>query len=125
MDTWIFNGYMGTGYMDILAAPSAGSTVSWGSGPEMKPYCRDGQVSCTGTLCGIQGSPSEGAPLVFDNDCSEPHPLNDFAFTNGVDDFTMAAATVSMDSNQTSTMTFVGTQTSKMLDPATPACACN
>ena len=91
----------------------------------MQPYCRDGQVSCSGAVCGTMGSPPANQPLIFDNDCSEPLPLNAFELTNGVAAFTMAAVVVSQDSNQTSTMSFVGTQTDLQLDPATPGCACD
>jgi hypothetical protein len=85
---------------------------------EAAPYCRNGQVSCTGSLCGTSGSPPEGAPFVFDNDCTEPLPLNPFVFTGGISDFTMEAVTVSQDSNQTTSLSFVGTETDRQRIPA-------
>lgn len=101
-----------------------GATLTW-SPATMQPYCRDGQVSCEGVACGTMGSPPTNQPLVFDNDCSEPLPLDAFEFTNGVGAFTMAAVVTSQDSNQTTTMSLVGTQTTMELDPATPPCACD
>jgi hypothetical protein len=107
----------------VATGALAGDTLPW-SPAEMAPYCRDGQVSCVGALCGTQGSPPANDPIVFDNDCSEPLPLNEFVFTSGIDAFTMAAVTTSQANNQTTTMAFVGTKTSATLDPATPGCAC-
>jgi hypothetical protein len=88
-------------------------TLTWNP-PEAQPYCRDGQVSCTGSLCGTSGSPPEGSPFVFDNDCTEPLPLNPFVFTNGVSNLTMEAVTMSQDSDQTTSLTFVGTETDRV-----------
>lgn len=102
----------------------SGTTLAF-SPAEMNPYCRDGSVSCQGGLCGTSGSPPANDPFVFANDCSEPFPLNDFEFTNGVADFTMAGVVVSSDANQTTTMTFVGTQSDLQEDTNTPGCACN
>jgi hypothetical protein len=87
-------------------------TLTWNPA-EASPYCRNGQVSCTGSLCGTSGSPPEGDPFVFDNDCTEPLPLNPFVFTNGVSDFTMEAVVMSQDSNQTTSLSFIGTETDR------------
>lgn len=100
-----------------------GSAIAWNPA-ELDPYCRDGMVSCEGTVCGTQGAPPSDMPFVFADDCTEPFPLNDFEFTNGVDAFTMSAVTVSMDNNQTVTQTFVGAAVDTMIDAQTPACAC-
>ena len=81
-------------------------------------------MSCKGALCGTSGSPPEGKPFVFDNDCSVPLPLNAFALSNGIDNFDMAAVVTSKDANQTTTLAFHGTKTKSELDSATPACAC-
>ena len=87
-------------------------TLTWNPA-EASSYCRDGQVSCTGSLCGTSGSPPEGDPFVFDYDCTEPLPLNPFVFTNGLSNFTMEAVTISQDSNQTTSLSFVGTETDR------------
>jgi hypothetical protein len=87
-------------------------TLTWYF-PGVDDYCRNGQVSCTGSLCGTAGSPPEGDPFVFDHDCTEPLPLNPFVFTNGVSNFTMEAVTISQDSNQTTKLSFVGTETDR------------
>jgi len=91
-------------------------TLTWNPA-EASPYCRDGQVSCTGSLCGTSGSPPEGSPFVFDNDCTEPLPLNAFVFTNGISDFTMEAVVMSQDSNQTTSLSFAGTETDRQKVP--------
>ncbi len=101
-----------------------GGVLTWNDPPEMDPYCRDGTVSCTGTFCGMAGSPPENMPFVFNDDCTEPHPLDVFTFTNGVDSFTAAPVIVSMDNNQTVTVTFQGTAVATEVDDQTPACAC-
>ncbi|MBW2527017.1 MAG: hypothetical protein JRI23_22745 [Deltaproteobacteria bacterium] len=88
------------------------------------PYCRDGQVSCAGFLCGNFGSPPENSPFVFDDDCTEPLPLSSFVFDGGVSSFTMESVTMSQDGNQSTHLAFVGTETDRQLDPATPGCAC-
>lgn len=108
----------------VAAGALSGSTLTWNP-TQMDPFCQDGQVSCVGALCGTSGSPPQNQPLVFDNDCSKPHPLADFTFTNGVASFTMPAVTISQSSSQTTTMAFAGTQTDIVLDTATPGCACN
>jgi len=108
----------------VATGTLGGTTLTW-SPTEAAPYCRDGQVSCTGAFCGSQGSPPENQPFVFDNDCTVPLPLNEFEFTDGVAAFTMAAVVMSQDGNATTTLAFVGTETSRELDPATPGCACN
>ena len=87
-------------------------TLTWYPA-EATPYIRDGQVSCTGSLCGTSGSPPEGDPFVFDNDNTENLPLNPFVFTNGVSDFTMEAVIMSQDSNQTTSLSFVGIETDR------------
>lgn len=89
-----------------------GDTLTWNP-PHTWTYCRDGQVSCTGSLCGTSGSPPEGDPFVFDNDCTEQLPLNPFVFTNGISNFTMEAVTISQDSDQTTKLSFVGTETDR------------
>ncbi len=101
----------------------SGGTIKW-SPSELAPYCRDGQVSCKGVLCGTSGSPKEGQPLVFSNDCATPLPLNDFVLSQGIDKLDMTAVVVSKDSNQTTTLALKGTKTESKLDAATPSCAC-
>lgn len=101
-----------------------GSTLTW-TPPEAAPYCRDGQVSCTGSFCGSSGSPPEGQPFVFDNDCSTPLPLNAFVFDSGVGSFAMDPVQISHDQNQTTSLAFVGAEVDRQLDPATPSCACD
>ncbi|MFC1654765.1 hypothetical protein ACFL2F_03070, partial [Myxococcota bacterium] len=91
-------------------------TLTWNPA-EAAPYCRTGQVSCTGTICGTSGSPPEGDPFVFNNDCTEPLPLNPFVFTNGISNFTMEAVVMSQDSNQTTSLSFAGTETDRQKVP--------
>ncbi len=90
----------------------AAGTLTW-SPAEAAPHCRDGQVSCVGSLCGSSGLPPEGDPLVFQNDCTEPLPLNPFVFTNGVSNFTMEAVVLAQDANQTVSLSFIGTETDR------------
>lgn len=101
-----------------LAAGSAG----W-SAPGLAPYCQDGQISCTGFLCGTSGAPPEGVPQIIDNVCTSLS-LNDFDFTGALDAFTSPAITVSSDADQTTTLTLVGTRTALVQDPLTPPCGC-
>ncbi len=101
-----------------------GDVLTWDDPAEMNPYCRDGMVSCTGSFCGMAGSPPEDMPFVFDNDCTEPHPLAPLTFSNGIDTFTSPPIVVAMDNNQTTTVTFHGTAVAMEVDPNTPACAC-
>jgi hypothetical protein len=90
----------------------AAGTLTW-SPAEAAPHCRDGQVSCVGSLCGSSGLPPEDDPLVFQNDCTEPLPLNPFVFTNGVSNFTMEAVVLAQDANQTVSLSFIGTETDR------------
>lgn len=107
----------------VATGTLTGTTVAW-SPTEASPYCRDGQVSCQGALCGNFGSPPDDDPIVFDDDCSATLPLDDFELASDLSSFTMEAVTMSQDSNQSTYLAFVGTETSRELDPATPACAC-
>ena len=72
----------------------------------------------------MSGAPPEGTPIEFMNDCTGAMTLNDFVFSNGTDNFTMAATVISMENGQTTTMAFVGTATTTEEDMATPMCAC-
>ncbi|RMG93686.1 MAG: hypothetical protein D6705_18040 [Deltaproteobacteria bacterium] len=119
LDTW--SGPDGCG---TAVGVYGGDVLTWDDPAQMDPYCRDGTVSCTGAFCGMAGSPPENMPFVFDNDCSEPHPLNPFTFQNGIDSFTSSPVVVAMDNNQTVTVTFTGTAIATEVDPNTPACAC-
>jgi hypothetical protein len=107
----------------VATGTLTGTTLAW-SPAEAAPYCRDGQVSCAGGLCGSFGSPPANAPFVFDNDCTAALPLDDFEFGSDVSSFTMAAVVMSQDGNQTTSLAFVGTETGRELDPSTPSCAC-
>jgi hypothetical protein len=101
----------------------SGGTITW-SPAEMVPLCQDGTVSCSGGFCGSNGAPPENDPFVFDEDCTGTMDLNDFEFTNGIDEFTMDTVVLSDDGNQVTSIMFVGTKTDESLDPATPECAC-
>ena len=99
-----------------------GNTLTW-SPAEMVDHCQNGMVSCQGNFCGMQGSPPQNMPFVYNDDCG-PYSLNAFMMNNGVDGFTMPEVVVSMGNGQTTKMMFVGTATGTQVDPNTPMCAC-
>ena len=101
-----------------------GVLLTFDAPPQMDPYCLNGTITCNGTFCGMGGSPPQGMPQQFVDDCADPHPLDTFAFAGGVDTFTSPPIITSMGDGSTVTMTFAGTATSMEVDDATPACAC-
>lgn len=108
----------------LAAASMAGTTGTWTAPAQMDPVCQNGTISCEGSFCGSNGAPDEGSPIVIDNDCG-PSPLSNFEFSSDLSSFTMTATTLSSDSNQTTTMSYVGTLTDSNQDTATPGCFCN
>ncbi|MCO4747302.1 MAG: hypothetical protein KC912_21060 [Proteobacteria bacterium] len=107
----------------ITTGTVAATSATW-SANAMDPVCQDGQISCAGSFCGTSGSPAEDSPLVINNECS-PLTIASFEFAADFSTFTMPATVVSSDSNQTTSMSYQGTQTAAVLDSATPGCYCN
>jgi len=119
LDTWA-----GPDDCGVAQGTLSGTTLTFNPA-EAAPYCRDGQVSCEGVFCGSAGSPPSDQPFIFNNDCSEPLPLNAFELASDLSSFTMAAVVLSQDSNQTTSLAFVGTETDRQQDSTTPSCFCD
>ncbi|MEO0602659.1 MAG: hypothetical protein AAF211_14550 [Myxococcota bacterium] len=100
----------------IASGTLAGETATWS--PAELAICRQGEVSCTGLLCGIGGSPVEGEPEQIDN--CDPLDLNDFVFADDFATLAMTEVAVSEETGQD----LVGTLVDLVADPDTPACAC-
>ena len=100
----------------------AGDTATWNPS-QLDPYCQTGEVSCVGSFCGTSGSPPEGQPFTYDNVCGT-QALEAFVFSPDHSSFSAAGVVVAQDANQTSTMTLVGTETSRELRQGQPDCLC-
>jgi hypothetical protein len=106
----------------VATGDLAGTALTWAP-MSMADHCQNGQISCTGLLCGSFGAPAEDTPEVITDDCGD-HPLETFNFSPDLSSFTMEAVVLSQDENATAALNYVGTLVSSDLDPNTPACLC-
>jgi hypothetical protein len=104
----------------VASVAATSATMDFAS---IEERCQDGQISCTGAVCGTSGTPPEDSPEIYDNVCSAL-PLNPFVFTSDLSAFTMAPVEIVNQSDRVVTLSFVGTQTGTILDDATPECSC-
>jgi len=101
---------------------AAGADVSWPD-PNMPGYCQNGSVSCTGILCGTSGSPEEGSPITVEDECG-PMPLNGLQLSADYETLGMTPVVLRDKDGSVLRLGLMGSQTSAVLDEATPKCAC-
>ena len=98
----------------------SGTALSW-SPNALNDYHTEGTLNCQGTFCGSFGAPPAGDTPV--NQTTNIDPFSAFTFSNDLMGFTAPDFTTSSDSNATTLMDLVGTETSRQL-VAAPACFC-
>lgn len=103
----------------ITSGSLAGTTVAWTPSAIVDLH-RQGQILCSGSLCGLGGLP-DGRPQVIDE--TEDQPISDFEFSDDLSGFTMAQTVIQQDNSSTTTWMYVGTEVSREL-VAAPACSC-
>jgi hypothetical protein len=103
----------------ITSGTLGGTTVSW-LPSTIADVHRQGQILCTGNLCGLGGLPN-GRPEIVDE--TEDQPISDFEFAEDLSGFTMAKTVIQADDSSTTTWMYVGTEVSRELIDA-PACLC-
>jgi hypothetical protein len=103
----------------IASGPLENSSVDWNPA-EMADVHTMGTILCEGGLCGLGGLPDGMAVPVDDTD---PQPINAFDFDGDLMGFTMDQVVIAMDDQSTTSWTYVGTETDRVLIDA-PACLC-
>jgi len=102
----------------VASGTLTGTSLAWSPG-QISSVCQNGQISCTGSFCGMGGSPDEGTPVVYTDDC-EAFGINDLTLSADYSTLDMPPVTVSDES----TLSLHGTQVELTVDTQTPECIC-
>jgi hypothetical protein len=106
----------------LVSGTLAGTDLEW-SADTFGDICQNGEISCSGPLCGQFGSPPSDEPEVIADECG-PQNIRAFTFSPDLSTFDMAVVSITDDGDQQTALNFHGTQVSAVLDPNPPACAC-
>ena len=101
----------------VASGSGSSNTIDFGS---ISNNCQNGQISCTGWMCGTSGAPPEDEPEVYNNVC-DTLVLNPFVFSEDLRSFTMEAVEIVNESDRRVTLSFNGTQSDATVEPA-PDC---
>lgn len=106
----------------VATGTLAGTDLQWAP-EEIADVCQNGEISCTGALCGQFGSPPADEPEVITNQC-DVQALHTFAFNADLTVFDMPVVSITDDADSQTALNFHGTRVDAVLDPNPPPCAC-